>query len=440
MRATHCLLVLALALNAQNVTAQSLVGVYGGAGYNETGTLGSGAVTPQKSPVAMLLSPTVGFVKMSAGYDHACGLDQAGYVWCWGANASNQVGSGASATVQATPFKVKLPQTVTSVHAGFRSTCAILVDTTARCWGSNGGRLGNPAFTAPITASNAPVEPGTSAASFLTGVIDISIGMHNGCAVASNGGAVHQVYCWGENFAGQLGIGSPASGTETFNWTPTAINTGKCTTTGYTSTGTATTTSQVTTTMDFKQVSVTGGAYGQGSVCALNSLGAAFCWGDNSLGTSGAVSRDVAVSIGCPSAVNTSNFTAPLDNLYGPSHTQPRNYCARATDGSAYCWGYPANGNGTNSTYTPVPVQTAIGTPLTNVSTMAVGISYACAARWNGAVYCWGDNLLGEFGNGNTTCSIYAVPALQGNSLFKGALVTQIAAPRFVLLAGAPHP
>ncbi|MGJ0507318.1 MAG: RCC1 domain-containing protein [Methylocystis sp.] len=442
-----------LALMAQHAFAQSAVGVFGASGAELNGVLangGSSSSTNQTSPVNMLLGTNVSFIQMSAGFDHACGLDQDGGVWCWGSNALNQVGSGAL-NPQTTPLQVSLPLPATFIHAGYQATCAILNDGTARCWGDNTtGKLGNPAFTAATYASSAAVEPGTSATSFLTGVVDIDVTQQHGCASASMGGSVHQIYCWGSNVAGQVGNGVSTQGSPSPQPTPTAVKTGTCATNAYTSSGAATTTSQITSTMDFLHVSVgRGNTAARGSTCGVNSAGSLFCWGENNNGESGMVASGTAAQISCPSAVNTSMFTATIADVDHGSGSTSGGPCARATDGTAYCWGNNNTGrlgNGTsgntNSSYTPVKVLTAAATPLTNVIDLSVGSDHNCALRYDGTLYCWGANANGEWGNGNTTSSDYAILSLQGptpsTSIFNGAAVTVMATGDGYLLAGAP--
>ena len=62
-------------------------------------------------------------------------------------------------------------------------------------------------------------------------------------------------------------------------------------------------------------------------------------------------------------------------------------------------WGY--TGYGVNPSSTPTPV-TAIAS-LPNVATVAVGSIHGCGMTSGGDVWCWGTNVHGELGQGNTT-------------------------------------
>src|ERR1700710_2264327 len=46
------------------------------------------------SGLADLPQPTSGWVQVSAGVDHSCGVRADGTAWCWGSNAHGQLGNG----------------------------------------------------------------------------------------------------------------------------------------------------------------------------------------------------------------------------------------------------------------------------------------------------------------------------------------------------------
>ena len=87
--------------------------------------------------------------------------------------------------------------TATSVSTNNSSTCATNATGGVDCWGDNTkGKLGN----GSTTNSSSPV-----AVSAITGALDVSAGASHSCALLSSGGAVK---CWGDNTAGELGIGA----------------------------------------------------------------------------------------------------------------------------------------------------------------------------------------------------------------------------------------
>lgn len=116
-------------------------------------------------------------------------------------------------------------------------------------------------------------------------------------------GADTLTYCWGADDHGQLGNGENGS-----SRIPTAVVGG----------------------LSLSQVVLSAGHY-RGFGCGLDSQGAAFCWGDNSLGQIGvgAVTPEPAPS---PQRVATELRFVSLDA--GQSHA-----CALTADGQVYCWG-----------------------------------------------------------------------------------------------------
>jgi alpha-tubulin suppressor-like RCC1 family protein len=76
--------------------------------------------------------------------------------------------------------------------------------------------------------------------------------------------------------------------------------------------------------------------------------------------------------------------------------------CALLTGGTVSCWGNNGigqlgNGSTTNSS---VPVQVS---GLSGATAIATGSSHACAIQSNGSIVCWGSNAYGELGNGSST-------------------------------------
>ncbi len=95
---------------------------------------------------------------------------------------------------------------VVSISAGGINSCAVMLDGTARCWGDNRiGQLGNGTTTdstVPVTV----VDPDDTSQA-LAGVVSISAGFAHTCAVMLDGTA----RCWGGNEVGQLGDGTTIS-------------------------------------------------------------------------------------------------------------------------------------------------------------------------------------------------------------------------------------
>jgi hypothetical protein len=80
--------------------------------------------------------------------------------------------------------------------------------------------------------------------------------------------------------------------------------------------------------------------------------------------------------------------------------------CAAKTDGTVWCWGYnwPGGNLGPNVAVgsfatTPVQIPVPLVGPVTDIS---AGQFHVCAVTFGGNMYCWGNNTDGEFGNGTT--------------------------------------
>lgn len=91
-----------------------------------------------------------------------------------------------------------------------------------------------------------------------------------------------------------------------------------------------------------------------------------------------------------------------------------------------WCWG--ANGAGqlgdgtTTGRTSPVSVKTVDG-PLSGVAAVAIGQAHACALRADGTLWCWGENRLGQLGDGTTTgrSIAAAVPGIAGATAVSAA-------------------
>jgi alpha-tubulin suppressor-like RCC1 family protein len=134
-----------------------------------------------------------------------------------------------------------------------------------------------------------------------------------------------------------------------------------------------------------------------GHVCALEETGALYCWGDNYSGQLGA---EPPVEFNCPIGMIPCS-TIPLqvsggltfvDVSAGHQHT-----CGRATNGSLYCWGdnmWGQLGDGTTVSR-PTPAEVIGGLTFTRHS---LGRNHSCGITGSGEAYCWVDNGSGQLG------------------------------------------
>jgi alpha-tubulin suppressor-like RCC1 family protein len=209
----------------------------------------------------------------------------------------------------------------------------------------------------------------------------ISNGGVTACAIATNG----HMYCWGDNYSGQLGDGTNVIKTSANPVTmPTVTSTGAV--------------------IPFTTLSV-----GMGTTCALDSSGQAYCWGWNDVGMVGddsTVDRNTPVKVEMPGL----SFVALSASAY-------KHFCALDSSGNAYCWGANSDGQLGDGTTTdrlkPVPVTMPAGVAFSQIT---VGAYHSCAmttGTTNKHIYCWGYNGYGQVGDGSTTRQL--VPQLITN-------------------------
>ena len=148
-------------------------------------------------------------------------------------------------------------------------------------------------------------------------------------------------------------------------------------------------------------------AVGESHTCLLENNGSVTCMGAHDHGQLGEMLD--------PTESDFKKVSVPL-KIPGKDIAAGGNQsCAILNDSSVACWGQNDRGQlGNNSNVdSPAPV-TVLGPelkPLTDITGISVGQQHACATTGS-KTYCWGDNRVGQLGDGTTTTSNVAVQVI----------------------------
>lgn len=173
-------------------------------GRNSSGQLGTGDTTDALSPT---LVPTLasGVVAISVGENnvlgglasHACALLADGSVKCWGDNSAGQIGDGTTLQRLVPTAVVGLPAPAVGISAGAKHTCAVLDTGAVFCWGLNASQqLGDGTVN--------PRSQPTQVIGLTSGMAAVAAGSFHTCAMTTTS----DVKCWGDNVYGQIGDGT----------------------------------------------------------------------------------------------------------------------------------------------------------------------------------------------------------------------------------------
>ncbi len=364
-------------------------------GANDSGQLGDGTQTTRSFPMPVLGNtgfPLTGIASVSVGHGFACALSGGGAVSCWGDDTYLELGDdddsprgyvdGASLYAGRV---IGLGGGATAVSAGDRSACALTGDGIL-CWGDdNDGELGDGQSLAIETCgpANGPCSPwpiplltidtstvgfdsfsqplndGTNVAA-VGDIASVAVGAGFACAVTAGG----TVQCWGNDTSGQLGPGV-AGGNSLVPVKVPGLG------------------------------GVQAVAVGDEFTCALDSMGAVSCWGDNSYDELG----NAVVGPFNPTPVVVSTLPRAVALSAGGASA-----CAALVSGGLWCWGDNGFGKlGAGSTASdalPGPVSMTFGVLGGSIaSEFSMGEESACAVNNTGAIECWGDDTLGELGS-----------------------------------------
>ncbi|RVU41069.1 hypothetical protein EA187_19405 [Lujinxingia sediminis] len=192
-------------------------------------------------------------------------------------------------------------------------------------------------------------------------VQEVFAGEEAGCVISGE-----QLYCFGQNSQGQLGVGDLNE-----RLAPVRLGYGP----------------------GLRDVSL-GGGHG----CLVNAAGELYCWGRNDYGQVGRPGLTTELS---PQRVDGRTYLAVSA---GAEHT-----CAVEDTGDIYCWGRNDERQaGHSGASANIPRKVGGGHDFVLV---AAGSRHSCGVTSDDFAYCWGANDRGQLGDGTTTATPSEVPA-----------------------------
>jgi alpha-tubulin suppressor-like RCC1 family protein len=297
-----------------------------------------------------------GTAPVASHFMHTVAVKTDGTLWAWGVNESGQLGVGTTTVCTGEPCSaspVLVGNGFASVAAGLEHTVAVKTDGTLWAWGDNAaGQLG--VGTTTICSYQGC---STSPVQVGSGFASVAAGDYYTVAVKTDG----TLWGWGSNYLGQLG-----DGTTTPRPSPVQVGSG------------------------FASV-----AAGRQHTVAMKTDGTLWAWGDNAAGQLGVGTTTICSYQGPCSTSPVQVGSGFADYAAGGGHT-----VAVKTDGTLWAWGGNGYGQLGDGTTTPRPSPVQVGSGFASV---AAGSDHTVAVKTDGTLWAWGNNQHGELGDGTTT-------------------------------------
>ncbi|HEY2405269.1 MAG TPA: hypothetical protein VGI10_04665, partial [Polyangiaceae bacterium] len=321
---------------------------------------------------------------------------------CWGYNVFGQLGLGDTNARGDSPGEMgdNLPfvnvgtnRTVGTIVEGLYSTCALLDTNQVKCWGfNNSGQLG---LGDTNSRGDNPNEMGDSlptvslgtgrSVKVSTGPRTIASGWSHVCVILDN----NTVKCWGANGSGQLGLGNTSARGDNANEMGNSLPTVNL--------GTGRTAKAITT--------------GALHSCAILDTNQVKCWGQNNSGQLGLGDinnrGDNANEMGDSlPVVNLGTGRTAKSIAAAGNHT-----CALLDNNLVKCWGQnnfgqlglgDTNNRGDNAGEMSALPTLNLGLGRTAIALVGGQSEFTCALLDDQQVKCWGQNNLGQLGQGDT--------------------------------------
>jgi len=331
-------------------------------------------------------------LEIATGGAHACALLDDGAVRCWGDNSSGQLGledtdnrgdeSGEmGSSLQDIDFGSG--RFAKALAAGESHTCALLDDDSLKCWGENAaGQLG---LGDTDNRGDDSGEMGSSLQDIDFGsgrfATALAAGARHTCALLDDG----SLKCWGGNSSGQLGLEDTDNRGDDSGEMGSSLQD-----------------------IDFGSgrlaVAI---ATGSAHTCALLDDDSLKCWGDNSSGQLGLGDTDHRGDDSGEMGSSLQDIDFGSGRLAVAIATGSAHTCALLDDDSLKCWGNNSSGQlGLGDTDHRGDDSGEMGSSLQDIDfgsgriarALAAGASHTCALLDDESLKCWGENASGQLG------------------------------------------
>jgi hypothetical protein len=299
-----------------------------------------------------------GVKDIAAGDDHICAVTSAGGVKCWGYNFQGQLGLGRDGNdlinVGVPTDVVGLSSGVSSISAGYNSTCVVTEAGGVKCWGLDGSAGSGAGLFGHATPFDIP--------GLEQGVREVSTSGSGTCALLESGA----VKCWG------------FSPTDQPTLVPTDVP------------GLPRDVSSITSGVQYCVLDSSGYVRCVTARCAVMASGSVRCWDGDRL-------------------------ALPVPNAFDEGVASISRRCLVTKGGGAKCFGYNHYGTVGDGTTTDRIVPADVSGLTSGVASVASGGESTCAVSTAGDAWCWGRNMRGQVGDG-TTVTRYTPARVSGLS------------------------
>lgn len=300
------------------------------------------------------------YASVEAGGGHTCAVAHGGAAYCWGSNAYAALGRGVSRwfTAGAAPDLVAGGHAFDQLAVGSGHGCGLVAGGAVWCWGDNfSGQLGNGERERDAETGLAFQAGEPLPVQVLGGIaFDTIVAQAFATCGLDSAGAA---YCWGSNFLWELGIGSSDNGDARAVPTPVAGE------------------------LAFRLLGA-----GSSHACGVTPAHQTYCWGDHNWAEPSGPQRRSSE----PVLVATD---LPFVHLVGGTAYSCGVTAARET----YCWGFNDRGqlghDDPDGSETPTRLEGGF-----EFVALAAGSHHTCGLTAGGAAHCWGENDYGQLGAG----------------------------------------